>query len=85
MRLVGWLIAGFVFYLAATGQLMNYINLALGSSSPVGNSSGAASGSPSGLSGSILQQVIPGLTGASASGTTAAGTTGAAASGAILA
>ena len=65
MKLMGWLIGGFAIYLAATGQLMNYINLALTPSNPQTPTSG---GSPSGLSGSVLNQVMPSIIGGSTGG-----------------
>ena len=75
MKLIGWLIGGFAIYLAATGQLMNYINLALTPSNPQTPTSG---GTPSGLSGSVLNQVMPsiigGSTGVSAGTASAIGT-----------
>ena len=65
MKLMGWLIGGFAIYLAATGQLMNYINLALTPSNPQTPTSG---GKPSGLSGSVLNQVMPSIIGGSTAG-----------------
>jgi len=67
MKLMGWLIGGFAIYLAATGQLMNYINLALTPSNPQTPTSG---GKPSGLSGSVLNQVVPSIIGGSTGGST---------------
>ena len=72
MRLIGWLIGGFVIYLAATGQLMNYVGLALTPNNPQPTSGGT----PSGLSGSVLNQVIPSIVNASGSGAGVAGATG---------
>ena len=80
MKLIGWLIGGFAIYLAATGQLMNYINLALTPSNPQTPTSG---GSPSGLSGSVLNQVVPSVIGGSTGGS--AGTASAIGTGATSA
>lgn len=80
MKLMGWLIGGFAIYLAATGQLMNYINLALTPSNPQTPTSG---GTPSGLSGSILNQVMPSIIGGSTGGS--AGTASAIGTGATSA
>lgn len=80
MKLMGWLIGGFAIYLAATGQLMNYINLALTPSNPQTPTSG---GSPSGLSGSVLNQVVPSVIGGSTGGS--AGTASAIGTGATSA
>ena len=80
MKLMGWLIGGFAIYLAATGQLMNYINLALTPSNPQTPTSG---GSPSGLSGSVLNQVMPSIIGGSTGGS--AGTASAIGTGATSA
>ena len=80
MKLIGWLIGGFAIYLAATGQLMNYINLALTPSNPQTPTSG---GSPSGLSGSVLNQVMPSIIGGSTGGS--AGTASAIGTGATSA
>ena len=80
MKLMGWLIGGFAIYLAATGQLMNYIELALTPSNPQTPTSG---GSPSGLSGSVLNQVMPSIIGGSTGGS--AGTAGAIGTGATSA
>ena len=73
MKLIGWLIGGFAIYLAATGQLMNYINLALTPSNPQTPTSG---GTPSGLSGSILNQVMPSIIGGSTGTAVSSGTAG---------
>lgn len=73
MKLIGWLIGGFAIYLAATGQLMNYINLALTPSNPQTPTSG---GTPSGLSGSILNQVVPSIIGGSTGTAVSSGTAG---------
>ena len=80
MKLMGWLIGGFAIYLAATGQLMNYINLALTPSNPQTPTSG---GKPSGLSGSVLNQVVPSVIGGSTGGS--AGTASAIGTGATSA
>ena len=80
MKLIGWLIGGFAIYLAATGQLMNYINLALTPSNPQTPTSG---GKPSGLSGSVLNQVMPSIIGGSTGGS--AGTASAIGTGATSA
>ena len=80
MKLMGWLIGGFAIYLAATGQLMNYINLALTPSNPQTPTSG---GKPSGLSGSVLNQVMPSIIGGSTGGS--AGTASAIGTGATSA
>lgn len=80
MKLIGWLIGGFAIYLAATGQLMNYINLALTPSNPQTPTSG---GTPSGLSGSVLNQVMPSIIGGSTGGS--AGTASAIGTGATSA
>ena len=74
MKLMGWLIGGFAIYLAATGQLMNYINLALTPNNPQPTST--SGGTPSGLSGSVLNQVIPSIVNTGASGAGVAGATG---------
>ena len=73
MKLIGWLIGGFAIYLAATGQLMNYINLALTPSNPQTPTSG---GKPSGLSGSVLNQVMPSIIGGSTGTAVSSGTAG---------
>lgn len=80
MKLMGWLIGGFAIYLAATGQLMNYINLALTPSNPQtptsGGSPSGSGGSPSGLSGSVLNQVMPSIIGGSTGTAVSSGTAG---------
>jgi hypothetical protein len=80
MKLMGWLIGGFAIYLAATGQLMNYINLALTPSNPQTPTSGGKSSS---LSGSVLNQVMPSIIGGSTGGS--AGTVSAIGTGATSA
>ena len=82
MKLMGWLIGGFAIYLAATGQLMNYINLALTPSNPQTPTSG---GTPSGLSGSILNQVMPSIIGGRTGTAVSSGTAGAIGTGATSA
>ena len=81
MKLMGWLIGGFAIYLAATGQLMNYINLALTPNNPQPTST--SGGTPSGLSGSVLNQVMPSIIGGSTGGS--AGTASAIGTGATSA
>lgn len=81
MRLIGWLIGGFVIYLAATGQLMNYVNLALQPASGSSGTTGAAQ--PSSGTTNLLNQGIQSILGGSgaSSGVAQGITTGAVSSG----
>lgn len=81
MRLIGWLIGGFVIYLAATGQLMNYVNLALQPASGSSGTTGAAQ--PSSGTTNLLNQGIQSILGGSgaSSGVASGITTGAVSSG----